>query len=408
MSRNSKALALLAVTALMFATACSSKAARDADQAKDEGPIKIGLVAVVSGPLAEIGESHERGAKLAVKQINADGGIDGRKVELVVKDEKGDPATSVQVARELMSDGVKLIAGYTLDPDCLAASPIISNGGGLLVGLSCQGDSLTQADLTDNYFQLAPSNTMLSRATAKVADDSGLTNWQGIGPDYDFGREVWKNFDSALDKGKGGKDVYVPLDATQVAPYINSLLSGLPKDSAKNTGLFMSTFSATTIGLAKQGASYDFFGRYGEVLNLGGSTPTAEALGADTPPMTFIYDYFDEAYDNAENTTFVKGYRDAYDGKRPNAWSYEGYTALLAIKAGVEKAKSADAGKVASAMAGMSFAGPKGTLEFRVEDHLLMSPVTAWKVKGDKSAPEGFVVVDSRAIPAKDVAPAAK
>src|SRR5690606_25874003 len=99
---------------VVVTTGCSSKAARDSDKAADEGPIKVGLVAITSGPLAEIGEAHVRGAELAIKQLNADGGIKGRKLQLVVKDEKGDPGTSVQVARELMSDGVKLIAGYTL------------------------------------------------------------------------------------------------------------------------------------------------------------------------------------------------------------------------------------------------------------------------------------------------------
>lgn len=401
------AVAALLITLVMLA-GCTSKAERDSEKSESSGPIKIGLVAVLSGSLAEIGESHKRGAELAVKQINKDGGIDGRRIELTIKDEKGDPNASVQAARELVSDGTKLIAGYTLDPDCLAAAPIIDDADGLLVGLSCQGDSLTQDDLTDSYFQLAPSNTMLANATARVAADSGIKSWQGIGPDYDFGREVWKRFADKLGQSDPDvdlrKDVYVPLDATQVAPYINSLVSNLP---AKNTetGLFMSTFSATTIGLAKQGDSYGFFGKYGEVLNLGGSTPTAEALGADTPPITFIYDYFDEAYDNAVNTKFVDGYRATYADARPNAWSYEGYASILAIKAGVEKAGSANASEVAKAMEGMKFQGPKGELEFRAEDHLLMSPVTAWKVKGNKSKPEGFEVVNSRAIPAEEVAP---
>lgn len=400
--------AIALVLALML-SACTSRAAREAEEAESSGPIKIGLVAVLSGPLAEIGEAHKRGAELAVKQINDAGGINGRSVELQVKDEKGDPNASVQAARELLSDGTKLIAGYTLDPDCLAAAPIINDGGGLLVGLSCQGDALTQDSLVDNYFQIAPSNTMLANATAKVAADSGLTSWQGIGPDYAFGHEVWQRFSDALVKQVPGvelrKSVYVPLEATQVAPYINSLIADLPADSAKTTGLFMSTFSATTIGLAQQGEAYGFFDKYGEVLNLGGSTPTAEALKADTPPITFVYDYFDEAYDNPTNTAFVEGYRAAYGNSRPNAWAYEGYVAVLAIKAAIEKAGSSNADEVAEAMKGLRFDGPKGNLEFRAEDHLLMSPVTAWKVVGNSNNPEGFDVLFSRAIPAEEVAP---
>ena len=407
MFKVSKLLPLVAVASLLVSAGCSSRAAEDAEDAASSGPIKIGLVAILSGPYAEIGEAHKRGAELAVEQINASGGIDGRQVELVIKDEKGDPETSVQMARELLGEGVNLIAGYTLDPDCLAASPIVSDGGGVLLGLSCQGDVLTQDSQTDGYFQIAPSNSMLSRATAKVADDTGLANWQGIGPDYDFGREVWTRFSDALTVGKPGKDVYVPLDATQVSPFINSLLAELPKDSAKNTGLFMSTFSATTIGLAKQGESVGFFDRYGAVLNLGGSTPTAEAMKADTPLMTFIYDYFDEAYDNAVNTEFVDGYRSAHSA-RPNAWAYEGYAAILAFKAAILEAGSSDAAKVRAVMPGLSFYGPKGTLQFRAEDHLLMSPVTVWTVEGDASQEEGFRIVESRSVPADLVAPSVK
>lgn len=407
MYKMKKLLPLFVVTALLVSAGCSSRASRDAEDNASSGPIKIGLVAILSGPYAEIGESHKRGAELAVEQINAAGGIDGREVELVIKDEKGDPDTSVQMARELLSEGVNLIAGYTLDPDCLAASPIVSDGGGVLVGLSCQGDNLTQDGLTDGYFQLAPSNTMLSRATAKVADDSGLENWQGIGPDYDFGREVWTRFADALENGKPGKDVYVPLDATQVSPFINSLLAELPKNSKGNTGLFMSTFSATTIGLAKQGESVGFFDRYGAVLNLGGSTPTAEAMKADTPLMTFIYDYFDEAYTNSVNTEFVEGYRGAHSA-RPNAWAYEGYAAILALKAAILEAGSSDAAKVREVMPGLSFDGPKGTFEFRAEDHLLMSPVTVWTVVGDAAQEEGFRIVESRSVPADQVAPSVK
>ena len=290
MAQRIRAAAVLAAALVVGGslTACHTKAAK---QASDEsGPIKIGLAAILSGANAQIGESHEQGAKLAVDLINAAGGIDGRKVQLVVKDEAGDPNTSVQVARDLIGSGVKLIAGYTLDPDCLAASPVISNAGGVLIGLSCQGDALTQDKLEPGYFQIAPSSSMLSAATAKVAQERGLKNWQGVSPDYDFGHEVWGEFGTDLKKLDPGvtigKGAFVPLTATQVTPYITSLISALPSGSAKNTGLFMSTFAATNIALAQQGKPYDFFSKYGAVLNLGGSTPTAEALGANTPAMT--------------------------------------------------------------------------------------------------------------------------
>jgi len=398
------------VTALGLAclmAGCKTNAGSKADSSS--GPIKIGVVAILSGPNAQIGESHEAGAQLAADQINKAGGIDGRKVQLVVKDEQGDPNTSVQVARDLIGSGVKLIAGYTLDPDCLAASPVISNAGGVMIGLSCQGDSLTGAKLTPGYFEIAPSVSMLSAATALTAADRHLENWQGVSPDYDFGHEVWAKFGEDLkarvSSAKVGKGVFVPLTETKVTPYISSLISSLPSNSAKSTGLFMSTFAATNIALVQQGKPYNFFSKYGAVLNLGGSTPTAEALGANTPAMTYIYDYFDGAYDNAANTAFVDSYHAAHDGKRPNAWAYEGYTAVMALKAAIEKAGSSDPAKVRTALPGLSFDSPKGTFTFREEDHLPVTPVSVWSVVGDKSSPGGFKITDAKAVPADDVMP---
>lgn len=413
MSHRVRSGAAIAAALIVGGTlsACHTNVANQASNSS--GPIKIGLAAILSGGYAQIGESHQQGAQLAVNEINAAGGIDGRKVQLVVKDEKGDPNTSVQTARDFIGSGVKLIAGYTIDPDCLAASPVISNAGGVLLALSCQGDALTQKSFQPGYFQIAPSNTMLSSATAKVAAERKLTNWQGASPDYDFGHEVWSEFGADLTKQDPsvsiGKGVFVPLTETQVTPYITSLISGLPADSAKSTGLFMSTFAATTIALAQQGKPYNFFDKYGAVLNLGGSTPTAEALGASTPPMTFIYDYFDGAYNNPTNTTFVNDYYKAYGkAKRPNAWVYEGYTDILAFKAAIQKAKSADPAKVRSAMAGMKFDSPKGPITFRKQDHLAITPVTAWSVVGDAASPGGFKVTSNETIPPSQTMPAPK
>src|SRR5664280_3057592 len=139
---------------------------------------------------------------------------------------------------------------------------------------------------------------MLAMATAQLAASQygNVKSWDNVGPDYEYGQEVWASFQTDLKKleqsAQFRKSVFIPLTETQFSSYISSLLSGLPATSAQDNGLFMSTFSATTAGLAKQGASYNLFSKYKTVLNIGGSTPTAEALGASTPPLWFIYDYY--------------------------------------------------------------------------------------------------------------------
>lgn len=389
------------------APASSSAASSSAPAA----PINLGAIVTISGPLAQIGQSHEAGAKLAVAQVNAAGGVNGAKLNLIVKDEKLDPTATVQDVRDLLSSNVKLMFGLTTDSDCLAAAPVVAANDAVLIGTSCQTNLLTTTKFVKNFFEIAPTNYMLSMATARLAAQRfpNVKSWDGIGPDYQFGHEVWTSFQTDLKKiepsVKFRKTVYVPLTESQFGSYITSLLSGLPSNSAQNNGLFLSTFSATTVGLAKQGKSYNLFGKYKAALNLGGSTPTAEAMGADTPPLYFIYDYYDGAYNNATNTAFVNGYKAANNGATPNAWAYEGYTAVMAYVNAIKQAKSTDPNTLINTLAGMTFDTAKGSLTFRKADHLLQSPVTVWYAVGDKTAPGGFKVTFSEAIPADQVLP---
>lgn len=414
--RRHTALGAVTVMCLVpLAAACGGGSSGGSTSGGSKGStVKLGAIETISGPLAEIGNSKVAGAKLAIDEINKAGGADGHPLQLVVKDEQASPNATVQAVRDLLGSNVKLMMGGTTDSDCLAAAPLVNSGGGLLLGTSCQTNELETTKFVPSFFEIAPTNYMLSMATAQLAASQfgDIKSWDGIGPDYQFGHEVWTSFQQDLKQIESGvqfrKTVYVPLTETQFSSYISSLISGLPSDSAQKNGLFLSTFSATTIGLAKQGQSYNLFGRYKVALNLGGSTPTAEAMGADTPPLYFIYDYYDGAYNNATNTKFVSDYKSANGGKTPNAWSYEGYTAVLAYAAAIKKAHSTDPKQLQKALEGMTFDTPKGSLTFRPQDHLLQSPVTVWRVVGDKSAPGGFKVTSATSIPVDKVLPPVK
>lgn len=374
-------------------------------------PVTLGAVETTSGPFAQIGNSKVAGMKVAIDEINKAGGAGGHKLSLSVKDEQASTNATVQAVRDLLGSNVKLLMGGTTDSDCLAAAPLVNGGGGVFIGTSCQTNLLETSKFVPAFFEVAPTNYMLSMATAQLAASQfgGVHSWDGVGPDYEFGHEVWASFQTDLKKLESSaqfrKTVYIPLTETQFSSYISSLLSGLPSNSAQNNGLFLSTFSATTIGLAKQGASYNLFNKYKTVLNLGGSTPTAEALGASTPPLYFIYDYYDGAYNNPMNSKFVSEYKAANGGKAPNAWAYEGYTAVQAYASAIAKSHSTDPQQIIKTMAGMTFDTPKGSLTFRKQDHLLESPVTVWHVVGDSSAPGGFKVTNAGTVPVSKVLP---
>lgn len=414
------AAAVVGVVCLGLLAACGSSSGGSSSSTSSTGsssaaaggsPVTLGAIETISGPFAQIGNSKVAGMKVAINEINKAGGAGGHQLSLSVKDEQASPNATVQDVRDLLGANVRLLMGGTTDSDCLAAAPLVNSGGGVFIGTSCQTNLLETTKFVPAFFEVAPTNYMLSMATAQLAASQfgSIKTWDGVGPDYEFGHEVWASFQQDLKKleppATFRKTVYIPLTETQFSSYISSLLSGLPANSAQNNGLFLSTFSATTIGLAKQGASYNLFSKYKTVLNLGGSTPTAQALGASTPPLWFIYDYYDGAYNNQMNSTFVSDYKAANGGQVPNAWAYEGYTAVQAYAAAIAKAHNTDPQKIIATMAGMTFNTPKGQLTFRKQDHLLESPVTVWHVVGDSSAPGGFKVTSASTVPVSKVLP---
>ena len=92
--------------------------------------IKVGLISSLSGPVAIYGQTTYNGIKLAVEQLNAAGGINGNKIELIVEDDKGDPAEAVTAAKRLISEKkVVAILGPIISTTCLAVAPIAQQNG---------------------------------------------------------------------------------------------------------------------------------------------------------------------------------------------------------------------------------------------------------------------------------------
>ncbi len=105
------------------------------------------------------------GAKVAVAQVNAAGGVDGgKKLQLVTKDDQLTPATGASDARDLANSGVKLILGMLDSAICLAVAPVVQNLGGDTIGSVCSSDPLVGPNrAAKNYWSLAVTNHGLVR-----------------------------------------------------------------------------------------------------------------------------------------------------------------------------------------------------------------------------------------------------
>lgn len=392
-ARGSAALAALALLLAACGTSNPSPAASSGP------PIQIGVIDTISGPFAQIGNDTINGANIAVAQINSDGGVKGSKLQLVIKDEQLKADVTVQAIRELQAANVKIVMGFLSSADCLAGVPIAAQLDMLMVGSNCAAPSLTTTKFDPHFFRIPTNEEMMTKAAAQLAADkfAAITTWDGYYPNYVTGKSYWDGFKTNLKtlqpNVKFGKEVFPSLSATDVRSEVSAMLaSAQPTD-----GLFLATFGASTEVLVKQGKPLDFFKRFKAVINVGGSEPTAKALGADFPDVFFVYDYYHTAFQNAVNTRFVSEYKKKYTDP-PDAWAYEGFASIYALKAGIEKAGGTNVPALIKAMEGLKFDSPKGQIFFRKEDHQAVTPVAVFECKGDAAAPQGFTCPFSTSI----------
>lgn len=397
----------------MTLAACSASPAAPTSK-DDKAPIKIGVIGTITGNSADVGQTQLDGIKIAVEELNAKGGVDGHQLTIVSKDEQLSPTATVQAMRELASEGVKFVTGFTSSADVIAATPIAEQNGMIIITAGATSTALTTTNFSKNLFEVASNTSMMNAAAAHLAATKwkAVKEWQNVGFDYVTGHGSWDEFQALAKKANPsvgfGQSVFYPLAGGQLSAYITSLISTNP--SKKSTGLFVSTFGGGAVTFAKQAQPYNLFDKYALVANVGGGEELAAALGAESPKIYYVHDYFYAAYDNKINNNLIaqweKRPKVGPKVQGPHAWLYEGYTAVMAFANAMEKAKSTDAAKVLAKLPGMKFDTAMGPAHFRAEDHLLMAPVTAVECSGDITSEFGYKCENPISVPAKDVAPA--
>jgi branched-chain amino acid transport system substrate-binding protein len=397
--RAGRRLALPAVVAtavVLVAAACGSSGGGSGASggSGSGGTIQLGFISTMSGPLAQIGNDMLDGAKVAVAQVNASGGVDGgKKLALNVKDDQLTPSVAATDARDLVNSGDKLILGMLDSSICLAVAPVVQNLGGDTIGSVCSSDPLVGPNrAAKNYWSLAITNSVSCAAEAKVIATQypSIKTVDIFGYDYITGHEIASECVSDMQKDGMGltvrKSYYVPLTSETYTSQIGALAQSLTGPST-GRALFLVTYGAGTTAFLKQAAPYHLTSKYQLVITNGGYVSSGEALNGSAPSVWDAYEYFPTVSNSALNTKFVQQY-DALkpaDGF-PNDWSYDSYMSVLAYAAAIDKAKSADPGPVATAMDQVSFTGPLGTVKFDPNTHESTTPVLVFQTIGDASS----------------------
>ena len=400
-AQRTAAMALVIGTVGVLAACSPSPAGGDSSE-----PISIGVVGPQTGPLAEIGENQVAGAEVAIEQINAAGGILGRQVELSNADEQTTPETSTAAVRNLANSGVNLIVGMLSSAGCLALAPQLASMDVALVGTGCTNDGLTgqngEAAPYPNFFRTSNNDSALIGPLAQTIAEKfpEATDYSAFGYDYITGTTQWGLFQDGIQED--GVDLtvtsetFVPIGEQNFGLQVQQLVNGAtdPEKSA----LYLGTFSSGTGSFLQQAASYDLSSKFAVIVNPGGYYPIARTLNGLAPNVWNSYDYNYAAFDNDENTQFVKDFK-AKTGKMPVDWSYDAYVGVLAMKAAIEKAGTTDTAAVLEALAGLKFDTPGGELTMDATTHQANPPVVITNTVGDTSAEEGVKVLETVVVP---------
>lgn len=359
-------VAILTAGSLMIAAA----------QAAD--PIKIGIPVGLSGANSVVAPSVVQSAELAVEEINAAGGILGRKVTLEVADD-GSGAAGAQKAFDALLFQKNADVLITMETSAArnAGLPIVTRAKkpylytSFYEGRSCNKYLYVNAWVPDQ--QVAPVVDYFNKHyKAKT--------YFLIGSDYAYGRGMLK-FTREYVQKTGGKLVgeeYLPMDGTDWTPIISKL------KAAKPDALVTSTAGgAPNVTLTKQLRAAGITIPYG---NLAVDEGTAKSMGGDADGIYISGSYF-TGLDNAKNKQFLAAMQKKFGAnlKTPNDLSVPQYEGIYAYKMAVEKAGSTDTDKVIKALGEVVVDGPRGKIQMSKQRH---APLTIYlaQVQKDGSA----------------------
>ena len=338
-----------------------------AAQSMAADPIRIGVPVGLSGANSVVAPSVVQSSQLAVDEINAKGGILGRKVELEVADD-GSGAAGAQKAFDSLVFQKKVNVLISMETSAArnAGLPIVSRGKVPFIytsfyeGRSCNPYLYVNAWVPDQ--QVAPIVDYFMKQKAK--------SFFLVGSDYAFGRGML-DFTKKYIESKGGKVVgeeYLPMDGTDWTAVISKL------KAAKPDALITSTAGgAPNVTLTKQLRAAGVTIPYG---NLAVDEGTAKAMGGDAEGI-FISGSYLTNIDSPKNKEFLAAMQKKFgnDLKTPNDLSVPQYEGVYAYKAAVEKAGSTDADKVIKALAEVAVEGPRGTIKMNKQRH---APLTMY------------------------------
>ena len=350
---------------LLLGTAAAGLAAPAIVRAQGDAPIRIGEINSYSAAPA-FTVPYRNGWQLAVDELNAKGGVAGRKLEVASRDDAGQPGNATRLAGELLSDTkVDLLAGGYLSNVGLAISDFAARNDKLYVA----GEPLTDALVWDKgnptCFRLRPSTYMQVAMLMPEVLKLPAKRWATVAPNYEYGQSAVKWFRQVLKAAR--PEVEFVAEQWPALGKIDAGATVQALSDARPEGIFNVTFGPDLTNLVRQGNTRGLFDGRDVVSVLTGEPEYLIPLGDETPEGWLVTGYPVGQIDTPAARTFEAAYQARFK-ESPRMGSVVGYALIQSIAAGIAKAGGMATAQLAAGFRGAAFDTPFGPASFRAID----------------------------------------
>jgi branched-chain amino acid transport system substrate-binding protein len=337
-----------------------------ANAASAQSEIKIGEINSYS-LLPGFTDPYRKGWQLAVEEINAAGGVNGKKLVVISKDDGGKPADAQTAANELVSsDNVAMLVGTFLSNIGLAVSDFANQKKVFFLAAEPLTDAVTWSKGNKYTFRLRPSNYMQAAMLVEQAAKLPAKRWATIAPNYEYGQSAVAVFKELMSKKRPDiqwvEEQWPPQGKIDAGPVVQAVAAANP-DAILNV-----TFAADLVKLVREGNTRGLFKNRAVVSFLTGEPEYLDPLKDETPDGWIVTGYPWYDIKTPEHEAFLKAYQAKYNDY-PRLGSVVGYETIKAAAAVLTKAGSTDTDKLIAAAEGISVPSPFGEITFRKIDH---------------------------------------
>ncbi len=312
-------------------------------------------------------EPYRKGMQLALEEVNAAGGVNGRKLELVVRDDGGTPGDAVRVAEELLSrERVDVLMGTFASNVGLAVANLANQRKVLFLASEPLTDKIVWENGNRYTFRLRPSTYMQTAMLIPQAAKLKKKRWAIVYPNYEYGQSATESFKKLLKEAQPDAEFVAeqapPLGRIDAGAVVQALAD------AKPDAIFSSLFAADLQKFVREGNTRGLF-RNMTVFNLlGGEPEYLDPLGEETPEGWWVTGYPWSEIDTPEHRRFREAYTKRWKDY-PRLGTVVGYSAMHAVANALRRAGSSDTEKLIAALRGLEMQTPFGPIRWRALDH---------------------------------------